>query len=304
MPDDQPGRPSLLANLILMLFVGIGLFAFIAFTKGCAKSGGTPEIVKNDPNKETPAKTENPATPKPSAEDIAKSVAQANELRPRVPNTAPDPNQSKEIKKLLLDTSPRKPFTTPPDVDNQPAQPKGVPAKNPSGSADDATPAPEPVREVAANSPEGAAVVNDAIARIDEAPSDLYSDKAKAKVREGLKSARRIFKVDTVYFEKGGASPVSRDKEHLAKALQNTALQEASNDPRAVFFVLGFADKTGNADTNKKLSRDRADAVINLLRKEGGVLNLTYPVAVGSTEIVSPANKEKNRAAEVWLVLP
>lgn len=147
-------------------------------------------------------------------------------------------------------------------------------------------------------------MLKDAIARIDEAPDDLYPERAKAKVRAGLQGARRIFKVDTIYFEKGGAKPLARDKEHLVKALQDAALQEASADPRAVFFVLGFADTTGNPDTNKKLSYDRATAVIDLLEGEAGVLNLIYPVAVGPTEIVSPENQQKNRAAEVWLVLP
>jgi outer membrane protein OmpA-like peptidoglycan-associated protein len=157
---------------------------------------------------------------------------------------------------------------------------------------------------VAAASPEGAALLSDATARIDEAPADLYSDKAKAKVRDGLKNARRIFKVHTVYFEKGGAVTQEKDVTDLTKSLEAPTLQEAMADPRSVFFVLGFADKSGAADTNKKLSVARADAIIALLRDKCGVLNFTYPVAVGSTEIVAPENKEKNRAAEVWLVLP
>jgi outer membrane protein OmpA-like peptidoglycan-associated protein len=160
------------------------------------------------------------------------------------------------------------------------------------------------VREVAAASPEGAALLADATARIDEAPPELYSDKAKTKVREGLTNARRIFKVHTVYFEKGGAQTQDKDVAQLTKSLESASLQDAMADPRSVFFVLGFADKSGAADTNKRLSVARADAVIALLRDKCGVLNFTYPVAVGSTEIVAPENKEKNRAAEVWLVLP
>lgn len=198
---------------------------------------------------------------------------------------------------------------------NTPAAPGTPPGASPAPPANPATPPKaddeptarppaEPVREVATNSAEGAAMVNDAIARVDEAPTDIYPDKAKAKVREGLKAARRIFKVDTIYFEKGGAILDATAKKHLDQSLQDVALEEPLNDPRAVLFVLGFADKTGAADTNKKLSRERADAVINLIRKEFGILNLTYPVAIGPTELVSGANQQKNRAAEVWLVLP
>jgi len=162
---------------------------------------------------------------------------------------------------------------------------------------------PEPLKEFAPESKEGSALVKDALARIDEAPPELYSDKAKSKVREGLKSARRIFKIDTIHFDKGGDIILQPYKDHLKKALDEPALTDASNDPRAVYFVLGFADKSGAADTNKKLSLARANTVIELLKGDG-VINLTYPVAIGSTEIVAPENKEKNRAAEVWLVLP
>lgn len=320
MSSDQ--RPSLLANLILMLIVGTALFVFFAFVKGCGKTVDKPAVAKEEPKTEKPAEPAKKAEPvkaKPTPEEQAKAVAQANQIRPKQGPVPADPAERERTRQLLLDTGPRKPFTTvPPEfqVPQPPAPampatpttpgappvvgtPSGVPAP-----ADAPPPAPEAVREVAAASPEGAALLADATARIDEAPPDLYSDKAKAKVRDGLKNARRIFKVHTVYFEKGGAQTQAKDVEQLTKSLEAQALQEATADPRSVFFVLGFADKTGAPETNKKLSVARADAVIGLLRDKCGVLNFTYPVAVGSTEIVAPENKEKNRAAEVWLVLP
>jgi outer membrane protein OmpA-like peptidoglycan-associated protein len=274
-------------------------------------------------------KAEPPKKATPS--DEAKAVAAANEIRPKQGPATADPAEREKARQLLLDTGPRKPFSevpkeyeapkpppipvTPPPMPvvavNPPPTPSGLTAPAPpvptpvvATPADSATPAPEPVREVATASPEGAALLADATARIDEAPPELYSEKAKIKVREGLKAARRIFKVHTVFFEKGGAVTQGKDVGELTKSLENQALQDAMNDPRSVFFVLGFADKTGTPETNKKLSTARADAVIGLLRDKCGVLNLTYPVAVGSTEIVAPENKEKNRAAEVWLVLP
>lgn len=301
MSDDQPRRPSILANLILMLIVGLGLFIFIAITKGCGKSSDTkPEIAKSDPPATAPPPTQTPAAASqddagPLKVGIGKSAA-TPAPKPKitgrqvpVPNDRPPPTVASA--------------STPPAATGQPGA--GTPAAGAPAAVDpDAPPPPEPVREVATGSPEGAAMLKDAIARIDEAPADLYPEKAKSKVREGLKGARRIFKVDTIYFEKGGAKLPDRDKERLTKALQTPAIQEASSDPRAVYFVLGFADKTGDAATNKKLSFSRADAVITALETDIGVFNLIYPVAVGPTEIVSPENQQKNRAAEVWLVLP
>lgn len=319
MSNEHSQRPTLLANLILMFIVGAALFVFFAFIKGCGKKTDKP-IVKEEPAKEAPAapaKTE-PAK-KMTPEEKAKTVAKANELRSKQGPVPADPNERERTRQLLLDTGPRKPFTTVPDEFQPPRPPTPMPptgqiptvptatptvgAPTPPAPAD-APPGPEPVREVATASPEGAALLADATARIDEAPPELYSEKAKVKVREGLKSARRIFKVHTVYFEKGGAITQDKDVAELTKSLEAQSLQDAMNDPRSVFFVLGFADKTGDAETNKKLSVARADSVIALLRDKCGVLNFTYPVAVGSTEIVAPENKEKNRAAEVWLVLP
>ncbi len=282
-----------------MLIVGLGLLMFVVVTKGCGGSSETQtELTKGDAKPATPglaeesdatASKEETAPPKFG---ISKSATPAP--KPKViTRQVPVPNELSSPKVAAA---------------GSPAQPQVMPAQPvesaPSGDVVDAPPAQEAVREVATGSPEGAAMLKDAVARIDEAPADLYPEKAKAKVREGLKGAQRIFKVDTVYFEKGGAKLLQRDMDRLAKALQTPALQEASSDPRAVFFVLGFADKTGDPTTNKKLSFSRADAVITALEDDLGVINLTYPVAVGPTEIVSPENQQKNRAAEVWLVLP
>lgn len=295
----------------------VGFFIFLrSFGKeDPQKQQTTPEVVKEkeDPKPTTPAETPD----KPSKDEVKQSVADANQVRKQNP-VAADPEEAERTRKLLEETSPRKPFSElPPELkpttplaestsqSNPPAMTQEHTTPPTSAEDDDNAPPPasEPVREVAANSAEGAALIKDASARVDEAPTELYSDKAKAKVREGLESASKIFKVHTVYFEKGGAKPASTDKGALSASLEESSLADAMDDPRAVFFVLGFADKTGDAATNKRLSKERADTVINLL-KDAGVLNLTYPVAIGSTELVAPENQNKNRAAEVWLVLP
>src|SRR5436190_4393798 len=307
MSTDQPTRPTLLANLLLMFIVGAALFVFFAFIKGCGKKAVQPPVAKEEPAKDKPAPTAKDKKPEPSKqltpEEYAKAVAKANEIRPKSGPVTADPAERERTRQLLMDTGPRKPFTevpkefqppqpTPPTTPNSqiPTAPPPQTVPGPGAPATAATPpsTPAPVREVETASPEGAALLADATARIDEAPAALYSDKAKAKVRDGLKSAKRIFKVHTVYFEKGGAVTQDKDVTQLTKSLEAQNLQEAMADPRSVFFVLGFADKSGDADTNKKLSVSRADAVIALLRDKCGVLNFTYPVAVGSTEIVAP----------------
>ncbi len=281
MSAESNGRPSLLANLILMLIIGGVLVGFIVMIRKWNKEKETPGQVTNGAN----------PTKKLSPEEEAKRVEEANKTRALKLQAVPqDPKEAEETRKALAESMARKPFT------RQPVMPESDEAPTPP-------PAREEVREVASSSPEGAALLKDAIARIDEAPSDLYSDKAKAKVREGLSKARRIFKIHTIFFEKGGAVPNPEDSALLNSALAEGALQEAMEDPRSIFFILGFADKTGDPATNQKLSQARADTAIAML-KSNGVINLTYPVAVGGTELIAPENQNKNRATEVWLVVP
>jgi len=70
-----------------------------------------------------------------------------------------------------------------------------------------------------------------------------------------------------VYFKSGSAVISADDKAKL------TALAgEASGIKGYVISVLGFADPTGNAAANEKLSDRRAQAVINYLKQSGKVL--------------------------------
>ena len=123
-------------------------------------------------------------------------------------------------------------------------------------------------------------------------------------MRSGLKSSRQIYKIDTVYFRSGEYALDAPSKELLKTALKDRILEEALDDPAALFLVIVFADKSGAADLNKKLSKERANSGIDLVKKECRIPNLAYPLAIGSTEIVTPENKDINRAAELWLVLP
>jgi outer membrane protein OmpA-like peptidoglycan-associated protein len=257
-----------------------------------------PEIAKTEPKKpaELPSEPVKPPAPAPAEVSAPSPATGAKAAKPEPP-PATEP-----AKPAMVATNATE---APHPAANSPLLlPENEDGKKVAVNNDPLRFVPEPLKEFAPDSKEGSALVKDALARIDEAPADLYSDKAKVKVREGLKGARRIFKVDTIHFDKGGDVILPAYKTHITKALQDTALTDATNDPRAVFFILGFADKSGNADTNKKLSLTRANTVINLLRNDCGVINLTYPVAIGPTEIVAPENKDKNRAAEVWLVLP
>jgi OmpA-OmpF porin, OOP family len=72
---------------------------------------------------------------------------------------------------------------------------------------------------------------------------------------------------ENVYFKSGSATLSAADKEKLRSLALN-----ASSINGYVISVLGFADPTGNAAANERLSNRRAQAVINYLKQSGTVL--------------------------------
>src|SRR5215203_385789 len=89
--SDSSQRPTLLANLLLMLIVGAALFVFFAFIKGCGKKSGN-TVAKEEPAKPAASDTKaEPPKPKLTPEEQAKAVAKANEVRPKSGPVSADP---------------------------------------------------------------------------------------------------------------------------------------------------------------------------------------------------------------------
>lgn len=144
----------------------------------------------------------------------------------------------------------------------------------------------------------------DAMRRIEEAPDDLYSARDKYLVKKGLENAGKTVRICTVYFTISKDELTEDEVGRLRQALAGDEMKELSGDPKAVFFVLGFADPSGDPGYNKKLSMSRAQAVVDRLKGDLNVKNKIHPVAIGPSELISKSNQEKNRAAEVWGVFP
>jgi outer membrane protein OmpA-like peptidoglycan-associated protein len=98
----------------------------------------------------------------------------------------------------------------------------------------------------------------------------------------------------TVKFNIGSSSVSSEDKAELQKLAQ-TALGLTGY----IIEVTGYADSTGSAEVNTKLSEDRAKAVITYLMQQGGV-PVRHIVAPGAMGEYGPAasNETKSGRAE------
>jgi OmpA-OmpF porin, OOP family len=91
-----------------------------------------------------------------------------------------------------------------------------------------------------------------------------------------------------------GSSKVSAADEEQLKTLAQTALGLKAY----IVEVVGFADSTGNAAMNTKLSEDRAKAVITVLMQQGSipVRNIVAPGAMGEYGPVGSNETEEGRA--------
>ena len=109
----------------------------------------------------------------------------------------------------------------------------------------------------------------------------------------------------TVYFKVGSAAISASDKANL-KALA----QKAPSFGNYRISILGFADPTGNAAANERLSLKRAGAVSNYLRQTGAIQpgRVLSPSAMGEGATppgeAAPATNEEARRVVVRVVTP
>ena len=92
-----------------------------------------------------------------------------------------------------------------------------------------------------------------------------------------------------------GSSKISANGENDLKSLA----QVASGQTGYIVEVIGYADATGSAEINTKLSEDRAKAVVTFLMQQGGV-PMRHIVAPGAMGEYGPAasNETKNGRAD------
>jgi outer membrane protein OmpA-like peptidoglycan-associated protein len=97
----------------------------------------------------------------------------------------------------------------------------------------------------------------------------------------------------TVKFKVGSAA-LSADDEQQLKELAQTATGLTGY----IIEVMGFADSTGDAAMNTRLSEQRAKAVINLLVQQGGVpvRHIVAPGAMGEYGAAAPNETKEGRA--------
>jgi outer membrane protein OmpA-like peptidoglycan-associated protein len=142
----------------------------------------------------------------------------------------------------------------------------------------------------------------DVIKRIDQMPN-LTQDQ-KNKLYSSVDKASGMGCVLIVPFGEGRKTLSQSEGQILVNALQAPSLRKLTEEPTLVFVILGYTEKKGDPKANMKISIDRAENVLALMREKGGVANVMYAVGMGSAEILNKETASSNRLVEVWAVFP
>ncbi len=109
---------------------------------------------------------------------------------------------------------------------------------------------------------------------------------------------------EVVYFRLNSAKLSPEDKQKL-----DNLAQEAKNEKGYAVEVAGFADKTGSASLNQRLSEERANAVIQYLEQQGDIPihRILTPAGMGTTHEAADnktsAGRKLNRRVEVKVLV-
>lgn len=118
---------------------------------------------------------------------------------------------------------------------------------------------------------------------------------AVATVAPAVRTVENIVSAPvSIFFEVGKANVIASRDMLSVKSLAQLAIEK-----NASVLVTGYADKSGNADANMKLSERRAQAVVDELVRLGVNPQRIEVVAAGGVDILTPA--EYNRRATVEL---
>jgi outer membrane protein OmpA-like peptidoglycan-associated protein len=149
---------------------------------------------------------------------------------------------------------------------------------------------------------EGLEEVKRAIAqRIELQPS--LTQVQKDKIYNAVESASAMGRIAVVTFPTATSVPVESSASIVAQ-LSTPEARKLLQEPRIILAVLGYADRQGDDQKNFVLSKERADAVVQILRDKCGVVNTLYAIPMGGTDLFDPHGFAKNRTVEVWAGLP
>lgn len=151
-------------------------------------------------------------------------------------------------------------------------------------------------------SAETAKVRIEVLKRVDLIPD--ITPQNRDKLINAVNRAKKMGIMLTIPFPAASVDVKPSDAQSIVNALQSPDILRLSNDPTAVFVILGYADPKGDKAKNYQVSRKRAESVAAVMRDMGKVQRVMHTVGMGGSKFIDSKNLEKNRVVEVWAVLP
>src|SRR5260221_1925057 len=182
------------------------------------------------------------------------------------------------------------------------SEPSETPSPANPDKKGDAEPPSTVVTEAKINLSVDQSIKAEVLKRIDLMPGLTSAE--KDKLYNSVERAKQMGLVITVPFAKGKTTLAPGDVLALKDALEKPEIASLRREPLAVLVILGYADPKSDPKINLQYSKDRADAVVAAIKKEFGDKNLVRAVAMGGSTLLDAQSMEKNRIAEVWVVLP
>ncbi len=186
-----------------------------------------------------------------------------------------------------LNAGPQTPVSPPP--------PARTPPSTPVRTKSDREP------DVTKRTPERDAVRKQVLERIDQMPN--ITEQQRDVLYTQLQHAQGFGRMATIGFDAGQNELTADEVETFEMALQHPRIRRLLSNPSVILVILGFADAVESPDSGMASSNARAESVANVLRHQGGVLNVIHTVGMGNSKMFG-ADPEQNRVTEVWAVLP
>jgi OOP family OmpA-OmpF porin len=112
------------------------------------------------------------------------------------------------------------------------------------------------------------------------------------RLKEKIESKKILFKGSVYHTSSEQLETLDDVAGDIKEALR--VAKEASIPVSVI--VSGHADQAGSEETNRRLSRSRAETVVDVLREKGITSNLLSLEAAGSSQRISTENTEEGRA--------
>jgi serine/threonine protein kinase len=146
------------------------------------------------------------------------------------------------------------------------------------------------------------ATKEEVIKRINALPG--VTAEKKANLIEKMQKARSMERLTVIPFDVRQATLRRTAVDDLLKAFAQPEMLDKLSDPTTILVVAGYADTGGHADSNLRISQERAENVSRILKEQAKLPNAIQTIGMGGTELLDSKRPGENRAVEVWAVVP